>query len=216
VRNLTEEQRAAKLREMEEAAALRRASGRIVIGRSRPHPPAGPPRRAMPEEKQGADQPIAYEIYGRDHPDVISGSRKSPTGSTLGADDPFVIQLKVRINAAGITRREICTTFVGFGPNHLFENDNQAYNLEYGLRWRPTITLSCARRWLAILGDQLGTLIQPTGGSGWHDNLLRLRDEVASSTLPEMEELRELAASATPGNGNDLLIMPIIRGFESE
>jgi len=103
-------------------------------------------RRPMPEDKVGLEDPFVYEIVGPDHPLVVSGQRL--------ADDEMVILIKQAINAAGVTRRDM-QEYVGSDEGALFENKNQAYNLEYGLRERGTITYECAYRWSIILNKRL-------------------------------------------------------------
>jgi hypothetical protein len=203
---MTPDDRAARLTRMEQqAAASRRGGLRIQLNRSQQ--PGRSARRSMPphEEKQRADDPLVYVVYGPSHPDVISGRRAD------GPDDPLVAQLKRRINSSGITRKEICAAFVGGSPGCLFENANQVYNLVYGLRSRPTITLECARRWLAVFGEQLGTFFQAADGNGWHDQLVRLRGAVAGGGLPE-RDMRLLVDGSAPPDDNDLLVMPMVEG----
>ena len=98
------------------------------------------------DDKKTVDQVMQFEVVGTDHPDVVSGARPP--------DDVLVAMLKNEINSVGLTRRDL-HAFVGDGEGMLFENENQAYNLEYGLRKRPTISLDCAARWLAVVGKQL-------------------------------------------------------------
>jgi hypothetical protein len=138
------------------------------------------------EEKHQVGQVFQFEIFQEDHPKVIAGQRRP--------DDPLVVQLKQHINSAAITRRDLYL-FIGDGPEALFSNENQAYNLEYGLRHRPTITLDCVRRWLAVLGETMGTYFQSIE-TGWHDNLVALREAVLAA--PPSEELLVLARAAVP------------------
>jgi hypothetical protein len=104
------------------------------------------------DDKKTVDQVMQFEVVGTDHPDVVSGSRPP--------DDVLVVMLKNEINTVGLTRRDLYA-FVGEGEGMLFENENQAYNLEYGLRKRPTISLDCAARWLAVVGKRLVIDFQP-------------------------------------------------------
>jgi hypothetical protein len=103
-------------------------------------------RNVFSDEKHTVDQVLHFEIYNAEHPDVISGKRKP--------DEPLVVRLKDEINTIGLTRRDLYS-FIGAGDGTLFENENQAYNLEYGLRKRATISLECAERWLTIIGKEL-------------------------------------------------------------
>ena len=109
-------------------------------------------RTSCDGDKHTVDQVMQFEIYGADHPDVRSG-KQAP-------DDMLVALLKEEINSAGICRRDLYA-FVGTGPGMLFENENQAYNLEYGLRGRSTISLECAKRWLTVLGKELVIEFRP-------------------------------------------------------
>ncbi len=155
-----------------------------------------------PKPKRGIDDPFVYTIYTETHPDVISGRRAA------GADDEMVRQLKARINASEITRRYLYQ-FVGEGPGFLFRDNNSAYNLEYGLGERPTITLQCLRRWLAVFGEQVVVCFQNVE-NGWHDNLLALRDEVlrADRLSPVPPDVRALAEAARAGGPEDCQNVP--------
>ena len=103
-------------------------------------------RTAFSDEKHTVDQVLHFEVYNAEHADVIAGRRKP--------DEPLVVRLKNEINEIALTRRDLYS-FIGTGEGTLFENENQAYNLEYGLRKRATISLECAERWLTILGKEL-------------------------------------------------------------
>ena len=105
-----------------------------------------------PDDKRTVDQVMQFEIVGTDHPEVVNGSRPP--------DDFLVVMLKQEINEVGLSRRDLYA-FVGEGEGMLFENENQAYNLEYGLRKRPTISLDCAARWLAVVGKRLSIEFLP-------------------------------------------------------
>lgn len=149
------------------------------------------PRRTSSGSQQRSDQVLEFEIYGEDHPNVISGDRKP--------DDMLVAQIKREINASGITRADLYS-FVGDGEGCLFKNENQAYNLEYGLRQRPSISLECARRWLAIFGKDMVIVFQ-NKENGWFDNMVDVSTKLASDTLETVPE----AESFLPGP-NDISI----------
>jgi hypothetical protein len=104
------------------------------------------------DDKRTVDQVMQFEIVGTDHPEVLSGQRPP--------DDVLVTMLKQEINSVGLSRRDLYA-FVGEGEGMLFENENQAYNLEYGLRKRPTISLDCASRWLAVIGKEMQIAFVP-------------------------------------------------------
>ena len=138
--------REAMLARMETSSGARREP-KVRLGISNGGTPRGS-RRAQPgaDDKRTVDQVMQFEVVGTDHPEEVSGER--------APDDMLVAMLKQEINAVGLTRRDLYA-FVGEGEGMLFENENQAYNLEYGLRKRATISLDCASRWLAIVGKQL-------------------------------------------------------------
>ena len=98
------------------------------------------------EEKRSADQVMYFEIITADHESVRNGSRQP--------DDLLVQLLKTAVNEAEITRRYLYQ-FVGEGEGMLFQNVNQVYNLDYGLRHRSMITIECAQRWLTMIGKEL-------------------------------------------------------------
>jgi hypothetical protein len=152
----------AKLGKMEQMGTRTR-SPKAIINRSKKAARAVP-RRTADDEKHTVDAVLQFEIYDETHPDVLAGRRPRP-------DDPLVIQIKGEINKAGITRRDLYA-FINSAEDALFENANQAYNLEYGLRKRPTISLSCAARWLAVLGKEIVISFQNAGGAGWYDTLM--------------------------------------------
>jgi hypothetical protein len=141
------------------------------------------------EDKWTVDQPMQFEIFGEDHPEVLADKRK--------ADDVLVQQLKREVNSAGICRRNLYDFIGSEDEGGLFENENQAYNLEYGLRQRPTITMECVRRWLTILDRQIVTVIQRDEG-GWLTSLLQLREAVLEAK--PSEELVALAEAGDPGD----------------
>ena len=136
------------LARMEEASGTRRVRApKVEINRSAKGASKGARRApAGGDDKKTVDQVMYFEPVGPDHPEVLSGSRDP--------DDMLVALLKEEINSVGLTRRDLYA-FVGTGEGMLFENENQAYNLEYGLRKRATISLDCANRWLAVVGKQL-------------------------------------------------------------
>jgi len=142
------------------------------------------------QEKYLADELLNYELRDETHPDVVSGVRKQ--------DDPLVLLLKDKLNTSGLTRRDLYQ-FIGDGPGSLFENKNQVYNLEYGLRERPTITTSCAQRWLATMGLELDIVFQPIG-SNLMQRLLDLRQVVLEGKSPE--ELQAMARSIPVEDGS--------------
>lgn len=166
---------------MEQTAGTTRRTPKVQIGRTQNKGNAA--RRSAPTNgKFTADQLLHFDIYGEDHPEVLQGKQK--------ADDYLVQQLKREINTAGISRKDLYA-FIGDGEGMLFKNANQAYNLEYGLRGRATITMECARRWLTIIGKEVITVFQ-TADDGWFDSLLALREAVLrGETDPSV--LRELA-----------------------
>lgn len=108
--------------------------------------------RLSDSEKRTVDQMMVFEIYSPSHPDVLSGKR--------APDDMLVTMLKEEIARVGISRRDLYS-YIGNEPGCLFENENQAYNLEYGLRQRSTISLECAKRWLTVLGRELVIEFRP-------------------------------------------------------
>ena len=131
-------------------------SPRVQINRSTRGTAANgsrPARRVLSNgEKHSADSVMNYEIYTAQHPDVQDGKRP--------ADELLVELVKREVNAAQIRRRDLYD-FVGSDATALFTNENQAYNLDYGLRQRASITLECANRWLAVLGKRLGVIAVP-------------------------------------------------------
>ena len=130
-----------RLARMEQSSNARRVP-RVTLGQK----DANAKRVPFKGEKHTADQMIHFEAYTSSHPDVISGKRKP--------DDKFVLLIKNEVNNANLSRRDLYA-FIGTGEGALFENENQAYNLEYGLRKRSTISLECAERWLAIIGKEM-------------------------------------------------------------
>ena len=146
--------RESMLNRMEQAADARRTrTPKVEINRSAKGAAKGSRRAtAAADEKKTVDQVMYFEPVGADHPDVISGARDP--------DDMLVSMLKQEINSVGLSRRDLYA-FVGTGEGMLFENENQAYNLEYGLRKRPTISLDCAARWLAVIGKRLVIGFEP-------------------------------------------------------
>jgi hypothetical protein len=146
--------RESMLARMEETNGTRRTrTPKVEINRSAKGATKGARRAAAgADDKKTVDQVMYFEPVGPDHPEVLSGSRDP--------DDMLVALLKEEINSVGLTRRDLYA-FVGSGDGMLFENENQAYNLEYGLRKRATISLDCANRWLAIVGKQLNIAFVP-------------------------------------------------------
>ena len=157
------------LARMERAGTQTRRQPRVQIHRTQNSKPRTRSASQAGEDKRTVDQPLLFDIYGPSHPDVLADKRQT--------DDALVQQLKAEINASGITRRDL---YAFIGPEEkggLFKNENQAYNLEYGLRCRPTITLECVGRWLAVLGKELVTVFQTTEG-GWFERMLELQHEM--------------------------------------
>jgi hypothetical protein len=97
-------------------------------------------------DKHMVNQVMFFKIYRNDHQLVKNQKRL--------ADDPLVIKLKEEINAMKIARKDLYS-YIGEGSDSLFKNENQVYNLEYGLRKRSTISLDSARKWLVILGKEM-------------------------------------------------------------
>jgi hypothetical protein len=159
-----------------------------------------PPRRMPPEsEKKKVDDQLVYEPMGPGHPHVISGKRQRP-------DDFLVRQIKKKISGAGMTRRDLYS-FVGDGPGALFRDNNAAWNLEYGLRDRPTITIESMRRWMIVMNSRMGVFFQAAEG-GWFDALIELRDAVLEGRDLTVEEYVELARRAVPPDPDaDLAIL---------
>jgi len=135
-----------------EFARMEERFPKVDINRSKNKTKTRRPRSHNLIDKHTADQMMSFEIYGIDHPNVRSGKR-SPDGE-------LVTMLKNEINTSNISRRDLYS-FIGNGPNALFDSENQVYNLEYGLRQRATITLDCTRRWLALLGKELVIEFRP-------------------------------------------------------
>ena len=106
-----------------------------------------PPVLHRSEREHSVDDVMHFEIFDAVHDEVRAGSRRT--------DDQLVACLKDEINSAQITRRDLYAFIGDAESGGLFENANQAYNLEYGLRSRATISLDCAARWLAVLGKEL-------------------------------------------------------------
>ena len=157
------------LARMERAGSQPRRQPRVQIHRSQNVQPRARSTAQAGEDKRTVDQPLQFEIYTASHPDVLADKRQ--------VDDALVQQLKAEINASGISRRDL---YAFIGPEDrggLFKNENQAYNLEYGLRGRPTITLECVGRWLAVLGKELVTVFQASDG-GWFERMLELQHEM--------------------------------------
>ncbi len=147
--------REALLARMEESNGTKRArTPKVKLNRSaQGNTSRGPGRAAQgADDKRTVDQVMVFEVIGPDHPDVITGVREP--------DDMLVALLKDEINLVGLSRRDLYA-FVGEGEGMLFENENQAYNLEYGLRKRATISLDCADRWLAVVGKRLSISFLP-------------------------------------------------------
>ena len=145
--------REALFSKMERSSGVKREP-KVRLGVSSGGPRAGATRRhhQTADDKKTVDQVMQFEVVGTDHPEVVSGDRPP--------DDVLVVMLKEQINTVGLTRRDLYA-FVGEGEGMLFENENQAYNLEYGLRKRPTISLDCAARWLAVIGKRLVIGFEP-------------------------------------------------------
>jgi hypothetical protein len=183
---------------MEKASAQRKGAKKAKVTIRRSDQGKGARRMPPEHEKQGIDDPLVYEPIGPDHHSVISGRRQRP-------DDFLVAQIKKKITASGLTRRDLYA-FVGSGPESLFKDNNAAYNLEYGLRDRPTITMECARRWMSVMGSRMGVFFQSAEG-GWHDALLELRDAVLEGRDLTVEEYVELAKRALPPDPDDCAIM---------
>jgi hypothetical protein len=195
-----------RLGAMESTAAARRAGAPLVrINRSQQQ--RRPTSRASRDaEKWRVDDIYAFDIRAADHLEVISGK--------FQADDFLVRQLKQRVNLAQICRQDLYA-FIGAGPEALFTGRNAAYNLEYGLRYRPTITLECARRWLAVLGETLGVYFQ-SAENGWHDKLVQIRDLLLQPEGVASEDLCFLASEALPGEAQDFGPMEVIAGPASD
>ena len=157
------------LARMEQAGSQPRRQPRVQIHRTQNVQPRARGAARNGDDKRTVDQPLQFEIYTANHPDVLADKRQ--------VDDALVQQLKAEINASGISRRDL---YAFIGPEDrggLFKNENQAYNLEYGLRGRPTITMECVGRWLAVLGKKLVTVFQTNEG-GWFDRMLELQHEM--------------------------------------
>ena len=175
------------------AALLDRVEQSNGSGRRQPKPKVqihrstggsrGGRRLSADGDKHTVDQVMQFEIYTPDHPDVRAGKR--------APDDMLVVLLKGEINSAGICRRDLYA-FVGTGPSMLFENENQAYNLEYGLRKRATITMDSVHKWMSIIGKEF-MMITQTVDAGWFNAVLDIRDRLLSDEGVTVEELRELA-----------------------
>ena len=133
-------------------AARRQLRPKVQLHRSTTTASRSGRRAPVGGEKHTVDQVMFFEQYSADHPAVRAGQRT--------ADDLMVLLLKGEINAAGICRRDLYS-FIGNGPGMLFENKNQAYNLEYGLRERAMISTECIQRWLSIIGKELVVTFQP-------------------------------------------------------
>ena len=116
----------------------------VRLNRSRQH--GRDPRR-----KHGVDGPMEFEIFHLSHPAVCAGTRR--------ADDDLVMVLKEMVMSTGLTRKRLYD-FIGI----LFLNENAVYNLEYGLRTRPSISLENASRWARVMGCELTFSIQPIQG----------------------------------------------------
>ena len=159
-----------------------RRQEKVKINRSKR---ATPTRRHLQhnEDKHTADQIIQFEHVGLDHPEVLRGER--------APDDAIVTLLKQEINDAGISRRDLYG-FIGEGEGKLFVNENQAYNLEYGLRKRATITMDSVHKWMSIIGKEF-MMITQTVDNGWFNAVMEIRDRLLSDEPVTVEELRELA-----------------------
>jgi hypothetical protein len=146
----------------------------------------GVPVRQEQAAKAGkvmADTPFNFEIRGPNHPDVLAGKYQ--------VDDRLVVRLKELLNASGLCRRDLFL-FVGDGPNALFADRNAAYNLDYGLRYRGTITFDCADRWLHVLGLELQLVYQPLDSNA-HNYLLELRQAILDGE--DLLMLQDMAAA---------------------
>lgn len=139
------------LNRIEQASGSGRRQPKVQIHRSTGGSRGGR-RMTAEDDKHTVDQVMRFEIYTRDHPEVRAGRQAQ--------DDMLVALLKREINSAAICRRDLYT-YIGNGPGALFDGENQAYNLEYGLRKRSTISLECAKRWLAVLGKELVIEFRP-------------------------------------------------------
>lgn len=181
----TPDDRRQRLQRMVEQSTSQRKKRRrgVQLGVSAKAGRTASPRKSTEETKYTLDQAFVFEVYRENHPDVLTGERS--------ADSELVRQLKEEINASGIARRDLYA-FIGTGPDALFENENQAYNLEYGLRKRATITLSSARRWLTVLGKEIHIVFQDRS-DGWLISLMSLQNAVA-----------DLAARVRSGEVTDL------------
>ena len=162
--------REALLARMEQAGGAGRRKPLVQINRSAGTPGRARAARVAGDEKRTVDASLYFEIFGLDHPQVIADKRKP--------DDEIVRQLKTEINAAGINRRHLYQFIGPAERGGLFENENQAYNLEYGLRQRPTITMECLDRWLQVLGKRKVVVFENIE-SGWFGKLLELQKELA-------------------------------------
>ena len=182
--NAPEDQRRQRLQRMEQSTSQRKKRRRgVQLGVSAKAGRTASPRKSTEETKYTLDQVFVFEVYRENHPDVLTGER--------AADSELVRQLKEEINASGIARRDLYA-FIGTGPDALFENENQAYNLEYGLRKRATISLSSARRWLTVLGKEMHIVFQDRS-DGWLISLMSLQGTVT-----------DLAARVRSGEVTDL------------
>lgn len=101
---------------------------------------------ATADAKHTVDQVMEFPIIGADDPAVMRGDREP--------DNMLVAALKAEINRARLTRRDMYA-FIGTEEGMLFADENSAYNLEYGLRCRATISIDSANRWLNIVGKRL-------------------------------------------------------------
>jgi hypothetical protein len=159
------------------AKALRGARKRpkVRINRSVPAHQAGRSRR---------DGPFEFEVFGPDHPDVVSGARR--------ADDALVAAVKSDLNASGLTRVDILNSAAADADRL---GEVRFYNMEYGLRTRSVMSLETALRWMEILGREL-VIVTQHGGGGWFDSLLELRGAVLDGSPREV--LEGIARSSEP------------------
>ena len=91
------------------------------------------------------DDPFNYIVYYEDHPLVEKGEVKR--------DDDLVVLVKEMVNTSRITRSYLIKNFVGKG--NLLSDKGVAYNLEYGLRNRKSITWDTAQIWARICGKKI-------------------------------------------------------------
>lgn len=123
---------------------------RVVINRTRAATVAPSNRSgrltggASSSPKISADAPLCYPIVTASHPDVVQDLRDP--------DDRMVVLIKNAINESEITRRQMESAVL---PDGTVMTPTVAYNCEYGLRKRGTITLAGADRWAGLLGKRI-------------------------------------------------------------